>query len=150
MLFENLRAHPRPGGPIKRAFREVGGAVGRWAASFVAGALLRRDLTALEAAGCLDATLADIGLARAQMGQLVREHRRSGRLLWAMLEKLGIEPEQVPLAAMREMAWTCTSCTDKRRCREWLAENEQTEFRAFCSNAAFLDYALLKQRQSLS
>ena len=31
---------------------------------------------------------------------------------------------------------------DKRKCREWLFSIEETDFRAFCPNAALLDHAL--------
>jgi hypothetical protein len=48
---------------------------------------------------------------------------------------------------MREMGWACTTCADKRRCREWLASGDETEFRAFCPNAALLDYELLKHQR---
>jgi hypothetical protein len=76
----------------------------------------------------------------------VRADRQTAlMLLPAMLDRLGVLPAAMPVAAMREMASTCMTCTDHRRCREWLASGEETEFRAFCPNAALLDYALLRQ-----
>jgi hypothetical protein len=43
------------------------------------------------------------------------------------------------------MTWTCTTCPDKRLCRHWLSDLEETDLRCFCPNAAQLDHALLKQ-----
>jgi hypothetical protein len=127
---------------------DIGGAIGRWTRGMRARAQLRRELTALEENGELDAVLADAGLTRAQVGTLIDANPESAELLMAMLERLRIASTTIPLATMREMGWTCATCTDKRRCREWLAKGEETEFRAFCPNAALIDYELLRSRQS--
>jgi hypothetical protein len=106
---------------------------------------LQRELMQLDAVGSLDAVLADAGLARSQIEPLIAGCAGSKELLDHMLIRLGIDPARLPVESMREVTWTCTTCRDKRQCREWLSGTEETEFRAFCPNTAQLDYALLKQ-----
>lgn len=125
----------------------IGAAIGRWAEGVNARRQLRRELAFIEANGELDLILADAGLTRAQIDVLVAGSPDARRQLMAMLERLRIAAKAVPAATMREMGWTCTTCTDKRRCREWLAGGEEGEFRAFCPNAALLDCQLLRQRR---
>ena len=103
---------------------------------------LRLELAQLAAMGSLDAVLADVGLARSQIGPLIKGCAGSRELLDRMLARLGIDAAQLPVEDMRDMTWTCMTCPDKRKCREWLAEIEETDFRSFCPNAAQLDHAL--------
>ena len=121
--------------------------IARWAEAARARARLRRELSEIEVRGDLDGTLRDVGLTRSQLGPLIASYPASSASLSSMLARLGLEQEVVPTVALREMAWTCVGCTDKRRCHEWLAGGEETEFRAFCPNAALLDYELLKQHR---
>ena len=107
---------------------------------------LQRELAQLEALGSLDAVLADAGLVRSQIEPLIAGCAGSRELLDKMLARLGIDAAQLPVESLRDMTWTCTTCPDKRRCREWLSGLEDTEFRSFCPNAEQLDYALSKQR----
>ena len=107
---------------------------------------LRRELAQLEAVGSLDAVLAEAGLARSQIKPLIAGCAGSKELLDQMLARLGIDAAQLPVESLRDMTWTCTTCRDKRQCREWLAGIEETKFRTFCPNVAQLDYALSKQR----
>jgi hypothetical protein len=107
---------------------------------------LQCELAQLQAMGSLDAVLADAGLVRSQVGPLMAGCAGSRELLDKMLTRLGIDADQLPVESLRDMTWACTTCPDKRRCREWLSGTEQTEFRTFCPNAAELDYALSKQR----
>ncbi len=109
---------------------------------------LRRELAQLEALGSLDAVLADAGLVRSHIAPLIAGCADSRELLDQMLARLGIDAARLPVESMRDMTWTCTTCPDKRRCREWLSGIEGTEFRAFCPNAEQLDCALLKQRSA--
>jgi uncharacterized protein DUF6455 len=51
----------------------------------------------------------------------------------------------LPVEDLRDMTWTCTTCPDKHLCRHWLSDVEQTDFHAFCPNAAQLDHALTVQ-----
>ena len=109
---------------------------------------LQSELAQLEAMGSLDAVLADAGLVRSQVAPLIAGCAGSREMLDKMLARLGIDADQLPVESLRDMTWTCTTCPDKRRCREWLAGTEQTEFRTFCPNAAELDYALSKREPS--
>ncbi len=106
---------------------------------------LQRELAQLEALGSLDAVLADAGLVRSQIGPLIAGCAGSAELLDQMLARLGIDAARLPVEGRRDMTWTCTTCPEKRRCREWLSGIEETEFRVFCPNAVQLDYALSKQ-----
>jgi hypothetical protein len=106
---------------------------------------LREELEQLEALGSLDAVLADAGLVRSQIEPLIAGCGDSRELLDQMLVRLGIDAARLPVESLRDMTWTCTTCPDKRRCREWLSCKEETEFRTFCPNAEQLDYALPKQ-----
>jgi hypothetical protein len=107
---------------------------------------LQRELEQLEAMGSLDAVLADAGLVRSQIGPLMAGCAGSRELLDQMLARLGIDAARLPVESLRDMTWTCTTCPDKRRCREWLSGGEGTEFHSFCPNADQLDNALLQQR----
>ncbi|WP_395708983.1 DUF6455 family protein [Reyranella sp.] len=103
---------------------------------------LRRELAQLAAMGSLDAVLADVGLNRSQIDPLVAGCAGSQDLLDRMLARLGIDAADLSVENLRDMTWTCTTCPDKRHCREWLADVESTDFRSFCPNAAQLDRAL--------
>lgn len=117
---------------------------------FVDGRRKRRqlqcELAQLEAMRSLDVVLADAGLVRSQVAPLIAGGAGSKELLDRMLVRLGIDAAQLPVESLRDMTWTCTTCPDKRRCREWLSGAEQGGFRTFCPNAAELDHALSKQR----
>src|SRR5215813_124892 len=103
---------------------------------------LRLEIAQLAAIGSLDAVLADVGLARSQIEPLVKGCAGSRELLDQMLARLGIDAAQLPVEDLRDMTWTCTTCPDKRKCRQWLADIEEPDFRSFCPNAAQLDHAL--------
>jgi hypothetical protein len=103
---------------------------------------LRREIAQLAAMGSLDAVLADVGLARSQIEPLVKGCAGSRELLDQMLARLGIDAAQLPVEDLRDMTWACTTCPDKRKCRQWLADVEEPDFRSFCPNAARLDHAL--------
>jgi uncharacterized protein YjiS (DUF1127 family) len=110
---------------------------------------LRRELVQLEAMGSLDAVLADAGLMRSQIAPLIAGCAGSRELLDQMVTRLGVDTRQLPVETVRDMTWACTTCADKRKCRDWLAGTEEKEYRTFCPNAAQLDHALSKQRPSL-
>jgi hypothetical protein len=103
---------------------------------------LERELAQLAAMGSLDSVLADVGLARSQVGPLIAGCDGSQDLLDQMLGRLGIDAAKVPVETLRDMVWTCTTCPDKRQCRRWLADSGETDFHSFCPNAAQLDQAL--------
>lgn len=106
---------------------------------------LERELDQLAAMGSLDAVLADVGLARSQIEPLIAGCNGSRELLDRMLARLGVDPSQLPVETLRDMTWACTTCPDKHLCRRWLADKDQTDFHAFCPNAAQLDLALSQQ-----
>ena len=103
---------------------------------------LQRELAQLAAMGSLDAVLADVGLNRSQIDPLVAGCAGSRDLLDRMLARLGIDANELPVETLRDMTWTCMTCPDKRHCREWLADADNTDCHAFCPNAAELDQAL--------
>ena len=126
--------------------QEIGAAIGRWTRGMLARAQLRQELGELEFHGDLDRVLTDAGLTHAQLQHLVAAHPDSSELLKGMLARVRLERDEIPGYTLRELGWTCVGCTDKRRCREWLSGGDDTEYRAFCPNAASIDYELLKQR----
>jgi hypothetical protein len=103
---------------------------------------LRLELAQLAAMGSLDAVLADAGLARSQIEPLIEGCAGSRELLDRMLARLGIDASRLPVEELRDMTWACTTCPDKRKCRAWLAEREEGDFRSFCPNAEPLDRAM--------
>jgi len=107
---------------------------------------LRRELARLEALGALDGVLADVGLVRSQIGPLIAGCADSRGLLDQMLARLGVDAARLPIESQRDMTWACTTCPDRRRCREWLSGIEETEYRTFCPNAGEIDHALSQQR----
>jgi uncharacterized protein YjiS (DUF1127 family) len=109
---------------------------------------LRRELDHLAAMGSLDAVLADIGLSRSQIESLIAGCAESGEELHRMLARLGVDPARLPIESLRDMTWTCTSCPDKAKCREWLAGVDRPQYRSFCPNAEQLDYALSERPRS--
>ena len=110
---------------------------------------LRCELAQLDAMGSLDAVLADAGLVRSQIAPLIAGGAASRELLDQMLARLGIDGAQRPVESLRDMPWACTTCPDKRKCRDWLAGPGGPAFHNFCPNAAELEYALSKQRPAV-
>lgn len=110
---------------------------------------LQRELRQLAAMGSLDAVLADVGLNRSQIDPLVAGGAGSRDLLDRMLARLGIDAVELPVETLRDMTWACTTCPDKRHCREWMADVESTDFHSFCPNAAQLDRALSSSHRDL-
>ena len=110
---------------------------------------LKSELAQLEAMGSLDAVLADAGLVRSQITPLIEGCTGSRELLDQMLGRLGIDAAQLPVESLRDMTWACTTCPDKRKCREWLADSGGPEFHNFCPNAVELEYALSRQRSAV-
>jgi hypothetical protein len=91
--------------------------------------------------------LADVGLNRSQIDPLVAGCDGSRDLLDRMLARLDIDAAGLPVETLRDMAWTCTTCPDKRHCREWLADAESTDSHSFCPDAAQLDRAVPSSRR---
>ena len=103
---------------------------------------LRSELAGLERRGELDAVLRDAGLLRAQWPTVVAAHPDASELLAGMLARLGIERRHLGSTdTEREIGWTCTTCADKRRCRDWVSDGrtDPREYRSFCPNRRNLD-----------
>lgn len=106
---------------------------------------LERELAQLAAMGELDAVLADVGLVRSQAEPLIAGSADTNYRLDKMLDRLGIDVARLPIESLRDMVWTCMNCGGKRHCRQWLSDSKGPDFHSFCSNAAELDDALLRQ-----
>ena len=104
---------------------------------------LRRELEQLEAMGSLDAVLADVGLVRSQLEPLLAGD--DAALLDRMQARLGIDAARLPIETRREMEWACTQCAEKRHCRQWMAEKDETGMPDFCPNGEQLTAALATQ-----
>ncbi|HTR88457.1 MAG TPA: DUF6455 family protein [Reyranella sp.] len=102
---------------------------------------LRRELALLAELGCLDEALADAGLLRSQVEPLLAGCGDNDELLERMLARRGIEAARLPVEERRDLTWACTTCTEKRRCRDWLAGPDETGFEEFCPNAPRLEAA---------
>lgn len=103
---------------------------------------LRHELEQCEVS---DLILADAGLARSDIGQLIKGHPEATRLFRAMSERLDIVAEyRNDPGIQRDMERTCALCTNHKRCRRWLRHGAREEYHAFCPNAPLLD--LLRRR----
>jgi hypothetical protein len=148
--------HPRlPGKPRERGItmttlRDVRQTIQRLIDNGRKRRQLKRELAQLAAMGDLDAVLADIGLARSQVGPLLAEGPESSDLLDRMLARLGIDAARLAPEIQRDMTWTCLACPDKRQCRRWLADRVGVDFHSFCPNAPALDRASSEQGLPLS
>ena len=101
---------------------------------------LRRELDECDQCGELDAVLADLGIARGSLRQLIGSCARSPRLLAAMTDRLGIDRGALHRSPnAREIERNCTLCTEHRYCRAWLQSGATTGNGAFCPNAALFD-----------
>ncbi len=101
---------------------------------------LSREFADLKDRRLLDATLADTGLSRDQVPTLVRGFPQRDRLFRRMAARLGVKLSRIPDRATRnELMWTCTTCTEAKRCRKWLDDGRTRGHQAFCPNAATFD-----------
>jgi len=106
---------------------------------------LKREVAQLAAMGSLDAVLADVGLARSQVGPMLAHGAQSSDQLDRMLARLGVDGARLEPETRRDMTWTCLNCPDKRECRHWMAGRNAFDFHSFCPNADELDRALSDQ-----
>lgn len=101
---------------------------------------LERELMSLD-----DAGLADLGLARGQIRNLVSAHPAAAMQLDDMLERLGLSKKGGPVDHLLrdDLYRTCVMCTERARCRDWLASPRRDEgYRAFCPNRWVFDRLL--------
>jgi hypothetical protein len=85
---------------------------------------------------------------------IVKSIQRKARLLGAMLDRLGIDPERAARvrsgAALTAASRTCLGCTETEACETWLAEPVPDEPQssippAFCPNKEFLARACVRR-----
>lgn len=57
-----------------------------------------------------------------------------------MLARIGLGAEALPLPVRVDLHLTCAGCTERPRCRSWLAAGEADDgYRLFCPNASMFD-----------
>jgi hypothetical protein len=101
---------------------------------------LREELAGLGAD--LDRVLAEIGITRDEMEDLIENAPRSRLLLQAMLKRLGLEKRMVLLAPelARSIERRCATCGSQKVCGEWIAQGAPGDgYRRFCPNAETFD-----------
>jgi hypothetical protein len=97
---------------------------------------LARELADLEHGHLLDATLADMHVARSQVPALLRGFPQRQRLFHRMLARLGVSPAQLTdRDARNDLMWRCTTCQVDKTCRRWLDAGRTRGYEAFCPNA---------------
>jgi len=104
-------------------------------------AALRAELTELDRRGGLDTVLADIGVTRAELAQLIAGHPAAGRLLSGMARRLGLDTEALDPRSRYALERGCAACRSRRDCRHWLDDPaaDGAAYRRFCANAELFD-----------
>jgi Family of unknown function (DUF6455) len=119
-------------------------AVWQYCSDFFARSALRAHFDELDRQVGLDDFLRDVGLCRADLDKIIRNHPRTGRLLAAMMERRHIDPEKLDPSLRYELGRSCALCQEQHRCSHWLAEADPAkaeEFHEFCPNAEVFDSA---------
>ena len=98
---------------------------------------LRHELQCLDEAGELDGALAQIGLSRAAIPELLRRYPGSVRRYGAMAGRLGVRPPspRAGLVALVGSRRRCLFCGETGRCERWLASDARRGNEEFCPNA---------------
>jgi uncharacterized protein YjiS (DUF1127 family) len=122
-------------GMVSRYMHRVAHAVTVWQER----AELERELMSLD-----DAALADLGLVRGQIRHLVAAHPSAATQLDQMLTRIGLSEEAAADHQLHDDLYrTCIMCTERTRCRNWLASAKGREsYRAFCPNRWVFDRML--------
>lgn len=107
---------------------------------------LRHELRCLDQAGELDGALAEIGLSRAAIPELLRRYPGSVRRYGAMAGRLGVRPPspRAGLVALVGSRRRCLFCGESARCDRWLDSDARRGNEEFCPNAA--TFAAMKKR----
>jgi len=135
----SMMASPRGGraGAISRIIGEV-----RQIFSDLAKrAALRAEITELDRGGGLDAILADIGVTRTELAQMVAGYPVAGRLLPGMARRLGLDIETLDPRSRYALERGCAACRSRRRCRNWLDDpaGDSAAYGRFCANSELFD-----------
>lgn len=134
--------------PRTGALQRAGGLWGRWKqrwARMRAEARLRDELRyelrCLDQAGELDGALAQIGLSRAAIPELLRRYPGSVRRHAAMARRVGVRPPspRAGVVALIGSRRRCLFCREGRRCDRWLVSGALRGYREFCPNADTFD-----------
>ena len=96
---------------------------------------LRYEVRCLDEAGELDGALAQIGLSRAAIPELLRRYPGSVRRYGAMAARVGVRPPspRAGLVALVGSRRRCLFCRESRCCEQWLAAGDGAP--TFCPNA---------------
>lgn len=99
-------------------------------------AALRAEIADLDRRGGLDTVLADIGVTRAELAQMIAGYPVAGRLLPAMARRLGLDIATLDPRSRSALERGCASCRSRRRCRHWLDDPaaDSAGYRNFCAN----------------
>lgn len=102
---------------------------------------LRYELRCLDEAGELDGALAQIGLSRAAIPELLRRYPGSVRRYAAMAERVGVRPPspRAGLVALVGSRRRCLFCGASRHCDHWLESDARRGYQEFCPNAGTFD-----------
>lgn len=98
---------------------------------------LRHELRCLDEAGELDGALAEIGLSRAAIPELLQRYPGSVRRYGAMTGRLGVRPPspRAGLVALVGSRRRCLFCSESGRCDRWLESDARRGNEEFCPNA---------------
>jgi hypothetical protein len=103
---------------------------------------LRYELRCLDEAGELDGALANLGLSRAAIPELLRRYPGSVRRHAMMARRVGARPPspRAGLVALMGSRRRCLFCGESRRCERWLEAGEREGYRDFCPNAGAFEH----------
>ncbi len=116
----------------------------RWARIYADAQLreeLRYELRCLEEAGELDGALAQLGLARAAVPELLRLYPGTIRRYAEMAKRVGARTPS-PRSGLMALAGArrrCLFCSESRRCDQWLGTGAARGYEEFCPNADALE-----------
>lgn len=138
IVSDSLSAPPARAGSLWGRWKR------RWAAMRADARLreeLRYELRCLDEAGELDGALAQIGLSRAAIPELVRRYPGSVRRYGAMAARIGVRPPspRAGLVALIGSRRRCLFCGETNHCDRWLASDARRGYQDFCPNAETFD-----------
>ena len=98
-----------------------------------------REMAKAATLGRLDEILADVGMTRAELEELMTEPDAAGLQFEKMARMLGIGPEQLPAGMVNTAVHVCMRCESRAACKRWLQSGKwHYEGDPRCPNAALL------------
>lgn len=79
-----------------------------------------REMAKAVALGRLDEILADVGMTRAELEELMTEPEAAGLQFEKMAAMLGIDSKQFPAGAVNSAVHACIRCECRAACKRWL------------------------------